>query len=83
MGFPVVAAYAADYPEQALMTCTRYSQTCPKCFVFEKLHSLEHYADSIRRFGTTDNYNTEYRLCKGRIQIHQHDGVFGEDDPMV
>jgi hypothetical protein len=28
-------------------------------FNFAKLHSLEHYADSIRRFGTTDNYNTE------------------------
>jgi hypothetical protein len=28
-------------------------------FNFEKLHSFEHYADSIRRFGTTDNYNTE------------------------
>ena len=31
--FPVVAAYAADYPEQALVTYTRYSQTCPTCFV--------------------------------------------------
>ena len=33
LGFPVVAVYAADYPEQALVTCTRYMQTCPKCFV--------------------------------------------------
>lgn len=24
-----------------------------------KFHSLHHYLDSIRRFGTTDNYNTE------------------------
>ncbi|KAI0055240.1 hypothetical protein BV25DRAFT_1873185 [Artomyces pyxidatus] len=28
-------------------------------FNIPKFHSLLHYADSIRRFGTTDNYNTE------------------------
>lgn len=28
-------------------------------FEFPKLHSLTHYAQSIRLFGTTDNYNTE------------------------
>lgn len=28
-------------------------------FNFPKLHSLIHYASSIRLFGTTDNYNTE------------------------
>ena len=28
-------------------------------FEFPKLHSLTHYASSIRLFGTTDNYNTE------------------------
>ena len=30
-----------------------------KQFNFPKLHSLLHYASSIRLFGTTDNYNTE------------------------
>ena len=29
-------------------------------FNFPKLHSLLHYAPSIRFFGTTDNYNTEH-----------------------
>lgn len=29
-------------------------------FNLPKLHSLQHYFDSIRMFGTTDNYNTEY-----------------------
>ena len=30
-----------------------------KHFKIPKLHSLSHYASSIRMFGTTDNYNTE------------------------
>ncbi|KAH9972923.1 hypothetical protein BJV77DRAFT_968508 [Russula vinacea] len=30
-----------------------------KDFNFPKLHSLIHYVSSIKRFGTTDNYNTE------------------------
>lgn len=29
-------------------------------FNLPKLHSLAHYVDSIKMFGTTDNYNTEY-----------------------
>jgi hypothetical protein len=29
-------------------------------FNIPKLHSLQHYTSSIRLFGTTDNYNTEY-----------------------
>ena len=29
-------------------------------FNLPKLHSLVHYVDSIKFFGTTDNYNTEY-----------------------
>ncbi|KAI0039282.1 hypothetical protein FA95DRAFT_1504372 [Auriscalpium vulgare] len=29
-------------------------------FELPKLHSMLHYSDSIKLFGTTDNYNTEY-----------------------
>ena len=29
-------------------------------FHFPKLHSLDHYPISIKLFGTTDNYNTQY-----------------------
>ena len=32
-------------------------------FNFPKLHSLLHYAPSIRSFGTTNNYNTEHSEC--------------------
>lgn len=31
--YPVLAVYAADYPEQALVTCTRSGSRCPKCDV--------------------------------------------------
>jgi hypothetical protein len=31
-----------------------------KNFKIPKLHSLHHYASSIKLFGTTDNYNTQY-----------------------
>jgi len=32
---------------------------CQEHLNFPKLHSLIHYIDSIKLFGTTDNYNTE------------------------
>ena len=34
-----------------------------KDFKILKLHSCLHYVDSIRRFGTTDNYDTQYTEC--------------------
>ncbi|KAH7098536.1 hypothetical protein BKA62DRAFT_810670 [Auriculariales sp. MPI-PUGE-AT-0066] len=50
---PVLAAYAADYPEQCLITCTRYGQACPVCDVlvedFDKNEAGEprHQGDTL------------------------------------
>ena len=47
-----------------------------------KLHSLTHYVDSIKLFGTTDNYNTEYAerlhidLAKDAYRVTNHQGEY-------
>lgn len=67
--------YLAQYPVHTAETlqCLNDALTCfhenkqifidigvRNSFNLPKLHSLSHYIDSIRLFGTTDNYNTEY-----------------------
>jgi hypothetical protein len=67
-GFPVVAAYAADYPEQALVTCTRYLQTCPKCFVSKDelgehlSQGPRHQKESIRTIRHACRQSTRARI---------------------
>jgi hypothetical protein len=63
----VVAAYAADYPEQALVTCTRYLQTCPKCFVSKNelgkhvTREPRHQKESIRTIRHANQQSTRAR----------------------
>ncbi|TFK52086.1 hypothetical protein OE88DRAFT_1679776 [Heliocybe sulcata] len=67
--------YLAQYPLQTLKTLealenarTRFHENksifvelgVRSHFNLPKLHSLDHYGDSVQLFGTTDNYNTEH-----------------------
>ena len=66
--------YLAQYPSHSADTLSRLDNALSQFhdnkrifielgarphFNFPKLHSLIHYVSSIKRFGTTDNYNTE------------------------
>ncbi|KZV71346.1 hypothetical protein PENSPDRAFT_577930 [Peniophora sp. CONT] len=67
--------YIAQYEEASEQTLTKLTQALKrfhdnknvfikegarKNFNLPKLHGLSHYADSIRLFGTADNFNTSY-----------------------
>ena len=51
MVYPVLACYVADYPEQCLVTCTKYG-TCPKCRVRagDLAEHLERWEDRTQDF---------------------------------
>lgn len=54
LGFPIVAVYVADHPEQCLVVCTRFGQRCPKCTANVTEYGKHRVAAwSLRRQGNT------------------------------
>lgn len=69
-GHPILASYPADYPEQSLVTCTRYNVTCPKCnikvdgFGNGKLGTPREQNDSLRKIESAANETSMTKINK-------------------
>ncbi|KAF5362693.1 hypothetical protein D9757_014516 [Collybiopsis confluens] len=76
--FPILATYVADYPEQCLVTCTKYG-TCPKCQ--QKADALQDASMLAPRdqFWTIDKIQTARKELKDRGGRAVHDRTMVDD----
>lgn len=74
-GHPILSSYPSDYPEQALVTCTRYGVTCPKCDISSddlgngKLGRAREQTDSLRKIQLAA---CESSQAKTNAKLKQH-----------
>lgn len=60
---PLLSPYVADYPEQCLVTCIRYGQTCPKCNITVERFG-DHELGALRTARDTIDTILKARLAK-------------------
>ncbi|KAL6301703.1 hypothetical protein BKA93DRAFT_818859 [Sparassis latifolia] len=65
--FPILAAYVADFPEQCLVTCSKYG-TCPKCHCpADKLQDSDEYPARTQKWTLDIIKQAKHFVCLERF----------------